>query len=147
MKTTTMMFLFLAVITVLRAAPGDVDLSFAPPESVAQGEVKSMVLQPSGKVVVGVGRVGNQFHITRLHADGTLDTSFNSGAVLPRMTGVNAIVEQPDGKLVIAGSFEETERPGFFKGGIVRIYSDGRLDESFFVGSLGATGSPARNQG
>ncbi|MBL8802775.1 MAG: delta-60 repeat domain-containing protein [Planctomycetes bacterium] len=94
----------------------------------------ALALQPDGKVVVGGDFWtfnGTPYrHLVRLNSDGSVDTSFATG------TGAGALVEavavQPDGKVLVAGSF------GLFngqpRGCIARLNSDGSLDSSFGLG-------------
>lgn len=73
---------------------------------------RSVVLQPDGKIVVA-GSIGEadpgDIALARCHPDGQLDTSFadDGRAVFPAIGGVgdhvNALVMQPDGKLVVGG--------------------------------------------
>src|SRR5258708_1948798 len=62
---------------------------------------------------------------------GLLDPSFNpaSGANDP----INAMARQPDGRIVIVGSF--TEFDGTSRNRIARLNADGSLDSSFDPGS------------
>jgi uncharacterized delta-60 repeat protein len=98
--------------------------------------VDAIVIQPDGKILVsglffeynGVPRR----MILRLHADGSLDTSFNDSGI--DGNGIFAIALQPDGKMMIGGSIN------WFSGGIVhnnlgRLNSDGSRDSSFDPGS------------
>jgi len=66
--------------------------------------------------------------------EGTLDLSFNPGTGTydagSETTGtVNAIVVQPDGKILIAGNFIKYR--GVTRKGIARVNSDGTLDTTF----------------
>ena len=96
--------------------------------------VNAITLQPDGKILVGGdfttynGVV--QYRITRLNADGTRDTGFNSGAGFN--STVNAITLQPDGKILVGGAF--TTYNGFTRGRITRLNADGTRDTSFGVG-------------
>lgn len=103
--------------------------------------VKDMARQPDGKIlVIGSfttfhGEAHNQ--VVRLNSDGTLDTSFNIGT--GPSAAVNALLVQPDGKILLGGSF------GTFNGAakrmLVRLNTDGSVDTSFtpptFAGSAG----------
>ena len=70
--------------------------------------------------------------MTRLLEDGLFDPSFNSGEL-----GVNNIVKtavvQEDKKIILGGNF--TNYNGMVRNRIVRISSDGVLDETFNVGT------------
>src|SRR5690554_2722894 len=99
-------------------------------------EVRSVALQPDGKVLVGGyyteynGQAQNR--IARLNTDGSLDTSFEIG------TGFNnsyvvAITLQPDGKILTGGTF--TSYNGQTQNRIARLNTDGSLDTSFNTGT------------
>jgi uncharacterized delta-60 repeat protein len=101
-------------------ADGTLDLSFNPGAS-GTGTVRTLMLQPDGKVLIGGnftsidGTVRNR--IARLNADGSLDLSFDPGS------GANGIVMalavQPDGKVLIGGGF--TSVNGTARNRIARI--------------------------
>ncbi len=99
-----------------------------------QDTVKSLAIQPDGRIVIGgtfinVGRT-YKARLARLHADGSLDTSFNPG------TGANdyprSIAVQPDGKILVAGRF--TSFNDTWSGRIVRLLADGSMDPLFNPG-------------
>jgi uncharacterized delta-60 repeat protein len=70
--------------------------------------------------------------LARLNADGTLDASFNGGGTGPGSGFVNDALLQPDGKIVIAGSFMSYN--GTARGNLARVNADGTLDTSFIPG-------------
>ena len=116
---------------------GSVDTSFGTGYG-ANGTIKSIVLQPDGKVLIagfftsydGVTR----YKIARLHADGSLDTSFATGAI---DGSIDVITLQPDGKMLIGGGF--TAYNNTIRNRIARLNADGTLDMSFNPGT-GADG-------
>jgi len=68
--------------------------------------------------------------VLRLNADGSIDSAFNISQVHPEpYTTVREIVLQPDGKILIAGSFDSFA--GFPRQDIVRLLADGTLDSTF----------------
>ena len=88
-------------------------------------------VQADGKILIG-----GLFHnfdgaarnaIARLNADGTLDASFvpgtNSFGTSP---GAEFFALQPDGKILVAGSFDSVNLRG-----IIRLNTDGSLDTGF----------------
>lgn len=93
--------------------------------------VFDLARQPDGKILVagqftkmnGVSRAG----IARLNPDGSLDPSFNPGA--GANDAVYAMVLQPDGKVVIGGSF--TAVNGVAREYLARLNADGSLDSTF----------------
>lgn len=123
-------------------ADGTLDSGFtnAPAGQVKSNHnVRGIAVQSDGKIVIGGyftsidGTARNR--ITRLNANGTLDTSFNAGG-----TGANGNVEdvklQSDGKILISGSF--TQVNGVNRWGVARLNTDGTLDTTFNPGSVDA---------
>ena len=118
---------------------GSLDSSFNPGTG-ASNAVQTTTLQSDGKILIGGffasynGVARNR--VARLNADGSLDYSFNPG------TGANStvsnVVLQPDGKIIIGGSFLTYNGTG--RNFIARLNTDGSLDSSFIPG-LGANSS------
>jgi uncharacterized delta-60 repeat protein len=86
-----------------------------------------LVVQPSGKIVVGVSfgtaDAAATLALARFNDNGTLDTSFgNSGAAIIFRTGGNTafLVQQPDGRLLLGGGML-----------MARTTADGILDTGF----------------
>ena len=75
--------------------------------------MKAVALQPDGKIVIGGffdtynGDAAASDYVMRLNADGTRDTTFNAGGSGAGPNRVEAVAMQPDGKIVIGGSFGE----------------------------------------
>jgi len=115
-------------------ANGSLDGSFTPGMG-ASDPVNTVTLQSDGKIIIGgwfttydeVPRA----RIARLNTDGSLDTSFNPG--LGASNTVDAIALQPDGKLLIGGSF--TSYNGTVRMRIARLNDNGSLDPSLNPGS------------
>lgn len=118
---------------------GELDLTFEP-RGVAfsacwQPSVNAVVLNSNNKVLVGgCIRVGDSLTggvhegLGRLNADGSVDASFMNG--LSGVNGiVNCILELPDGKILIGGSFHDIH--GIAWGNVARLNQDGTLDTSF----------------
>lgn len=101
------------------------------------GDVMALALQPDGKIVIGGGftHVNGLWRqrITRLNADGTLDDSFNPDSYTNGF--VEAIVLQPDGKIIIGGAF--TAVNGVARPMLARLNPNGTLDPSFSSGYTG----------
>ena len=70
-------------------------------------------------------------YFIRLNNDGTIDDSFNSGDGFN--DGVNTIALQPDGKILVGGYFYEYS--GVTANGIIRLNSDGTIDNTFNYGT------------
>ncbi len=119
-------------------ANGSLDSTFNPGTG-AGGWVRSLALQPDGKILIGGGFTTfngmPRNRIVRLNADASLDATFNP------VTGANNFVGdlliQPDGKVVIGGGF--TSYNGIARNGIARLNVDGSLDTTFNPGT-GANG-------
>ncbi len=94
--------------------------------------VDSLTLQPDGKIVVGCtvasAAPSNSF-LYRLNGDGTLDTSFTALFTAPVSGGISSVGLQPDGKLVVGGTFSTVDSQAITN--LVRLNSDGSLDTSF----------------
>ena len=112
---------------------GSLDTSFGTDGTVttAIGVATALVLQPDGKLVAAGFSRNGEFALARYTPDGSLDTSFGTdGTVTTRIGNSNdayALVLQPDGKLVVAGS-STNEREDF---ALVRYNPNGSLDTSF----------------
>ncbi|RZJ33104.1 MAG: T9SS type A sorting domain-containing protein [Flavobacterium sp.] len=101
--------------------------------------LNEVLVQQDGKILVGghffscnsVSRRG----ITRLNADGTLDSTFNLGNGFQQIefgsdnAVVSQIVEQPDHKLLVGGTFVYYNN--ISKQRIVRLNPDASIDETF----------------
>lgn len=119
-------------------ADGTLDTSFMNNMAGANSGIRTVVVQPNGKILIGgffteVNGVPRG-RIARLEADGSLDMSFLYGAV-----GVNDIVSgmvlQPDGKVVIGGYFTNFhDQPHPY---LIRVTTDGVLDPDFMTGHSG----------
>ncbi|MFD1873758.1 IPT/TIG domain-containing protein [Hymenobacter bucti] len=113
------------------AANGTLDRTFAMTGFGFSNSINTLALQPDGRVVVGGiftsynGIVRNR--LARINADGTLDTSFAPTGAGPG-TGAEEVALQPDGKVVVVGSW--TNFNGVAHPRIVRVTSDGTLDET-----------------
>lgn len=111
---------------------GTIDNGFS---ASATGSVSAIFVQSDGKIIVG-GSFTNfngvtKNRIVRLNSDGSTDSSFNIGS--GANAGVNRIIEQSDGKILVAGSF--TSFNGVSKSRIVRLNMDGSVDSGFNLGA------------
>jgi len=125
-----------------------VSLTMAPQDTVDPGEdvdpgplrigsVFDIAVDDDGKYVV-VGSFSSACqqpvsNVARINPDGTLDTTFNTGA-FPQ-PGLNQVVIQPDGKLLLGNTAWFAERFVTWGDrdyrGIVRVNADGSLDETW----------------
>ncbi|MBG89377.1 MAG: hypothetical protein CMO80_21120, partial [Verrucomicrobiales bacterium] len=116
---------------------GSLDLTFSG-GSGANGDVRAVKIQDDGQIVVGgafttySSDVADGPYIVRLAPDGTVDSLFRSGANDGPNNPLNAVAIQPDGKILIGGSFTEFDgTPAPF---IARLNPNGQLDLSFNTG-------------
>jgi uncharacterized delta-60 repeat protein len=97
----------------------------------------AVAVQPDGKIVAAGGAVTG-FELARYNADGSLDGTFGAGGKVTTRFGLglpftraHAIVLQPDGKIVVAGTATSATVGDF---GLARYNPDGTLDASFGAG-------------
>ena len=102
----------------------------------------AVVVQPDGNVVAAgsclTGGTNTDFCLARYLADGTLDASFGTGGMVTTPVGsgsdeANALVLQPDGKLVAAGACFNGASYDFC---LARYDTSGNLDASFGTGGI-----------
>ena len=117
---------------------GSVDTTFNP-GSGSDAEVRSVVLQPDGQVLIGgaftsVGGLPLN-RIARLNVNGTVDGTFAVGSGCNEI--VYAIALQADNRIIVAGDF--TQASGVTRRRVTRLLPDGQVDPSINFGS-GANG-------
>jgi len=98
-------------------------------------DVSSIALQPDGKIVVGgffsVFNAASRSGVVRLNPNGVVDSSF----VPPPLGGVNSLIVQEDGRVLVRGSFTSV-------GGapatayLARLNPDGSRDTTFASGGF-----------
>ena len=122
-------------------ADGSLDSSFNAGGAGANDSIGAIALQADGKILIGgqftqyngIGVGVNR--IARLNSDGSLDGTFRTAG-----TGLNnsvkALLVQPDGKIIVGGSF--TSFNGVAAGNLLRLDANGALDTTFNSGGIGA---------
>jgi uncharacterized delta-60 repeat protein len=111
-------------------ADGSLDPSFNPGTG-PNGRIQQLLVQPDDKIIITGdftrfnGVVCNR--IGRLQSNGTLDSSFNSGA--GPNDNINAMALQSDGKLIVVGDF--TLYNQLIRNRIARLDQAGSLDAAF----------------
>src|SRR5512133_4113236 len=96
---------------------------------------RAAAVQLDGKLLVGGAQSFGWYSVSwlrRLNPDGSLDQSFPS-PVSSFFGVILSLAVQPDGKVLVAGSFTASGR-----GGLFRLNTDGTLDNSFLYGLSGA---------
>jgi uncharacterized delta-60 repeat protein len=95
--------------------------------------VRSMLVQPDGKIVLGGSRLYD-FATARLNAAGTLDTTYSADGVATapiEQGGVGlSLALQPDKKILLAGQVTATAG-NRQEAGVVRFNANGSLDTTF----------------
>jgi uncharacterized delta-60 repeat protein len=121
---------------------GTLDFSFVDPQ-IYDGEVDTLALQADGHIVVGGSFTKIQYdplmmlvdrqRLLRLNPDATLDASFIDPRILDGQV-LTAII-QPDGKIVVGGSFihaiNPTDSSVATRNRVARFDVDGKLDLTF----------------
>ncbi|MBK6370151.1 MAG: hypothetical protein IPH05_06225 [Flavobacteriales bacterium] len=117
-------------------ADGSLDYTFNSGHEGPQNSVYDIDVMPDGRILIcgnflqynGV----NSYFVARLHADGTLDPTFN---IPPNSINgaVNAVAWHEENKVVAAGDFFECY--GHSKPHIVRFNSSGTVDTTFQIGT------------
>lgn len=102
---------------------GFTDSTFNPAGYASPGNVNCLALQPNNQVLVGASVNGPP--LSRLNADGSLDTNFNATA----NSSVSALALQADGRILVGGRFS-------LLGGqtnvcLGRLNADGTADTNF----------------
>ncbi|HEX7654001.1 MAG TPA: Calx-beta domain-containing protein [Verrucomicrobiae bacterium] len=121
---------------VLLRHPGNAGLSYLE-DSMSRG-ISATALQPDGKLLVGgsftaygnrVGVDNSAGYLGRLLPDGRRDYTFQSLPGASTNGFVEAILRQPDGRILVGGFF--TNFHGVARSRLVRLLADGTLDPSF----------------
>lgn len=115
---------------------GTSDSGFNSGHSGANNLIKSAVLQPDGKIILGGNftkyNETNCNRIIRILPDGSVDNTFNIGSGFNSQ--VYAMAMQSDGKIIAAGSFTNYNGSANPAPRIIRLLADGSKDNSFNVG-------------
>jgi uncharacterized delta-60 repeat protein len=109
----------------------------------------AVAIQSDGKIVIaGFGYHNSDFSfiVARLNANGSLDATFNGGYVVTSIAAHdargNAMVIQPDGKILVAGSVKGATTGNQADIMLVRYNSNGSLDTTFSGDGMVISGYP-----
>lgn len=117
---------------------GSVDTTFVPAttsDSARFTNVYALALQADGKILIGgsifTGGRTTPTGAARLNANGSLDTTFDSGSISGASDGarVEAVLPLPNGKILIGGLFNKIGIAA--QNNIARLNADGSPDSSF----------------
>jgi uncharacterized delta-60 repeat protein len=123
-------------------ADGSLDNSFTAPKDI-NSLIRDIVIQSDGKIIVG----GDNSIFFRLNKDGSIDNTFNTGKGFsysndgynsnfsfdgngnPKGAEIIQLIPNKDGSLFVLGGFDNYNSK--ICSGMVKIKSDGSLDETF----------------
>jgi uncharacterized delta-60 repeat protein len=113
---------------------GSLDSSFIRP--AISGSITAISLQDDDHIIIS-GSFDSVNHIyyrriARLQSNGAIDPSFNAGKSTNGL--INSTIFQPDGKILIGGSFSLVGDSA--RRNIARLYPNGTVDETFQPGRL-----------
>lgn len=139
--TATQFLRFLLVASLLTPFPlmaqadGTYDPTFVQGDGFV-GTVHTMARQPDGRILVGGDELTTYDGVevplvVRLHADGSLDPSFDAGQ--EGSGRVQSIALQADGRILVGGTFSQFD--GVPSSGLVRLMPDGSIDTGFGIGT------------
>jgi uncharacterized delta-60 repeat protein len=105
---------------------------------LSTSSVRQIIIQPDDKILIcGAFVSANGIPrkcIARLHANGEVDLNFDSSVgpdfIGGNATSIEAMVLQPDGKIVIGGRFNTYDGQPVANG-VIRLNADGSIDNSF----------------
>ena len=128
-------------------ANGSLDTGFNGTNAGFDRGVAALALQPDGRVLAGgmfatYNGLDCPDGLARLNADGSLDTRFNGNLagfafpIYPTRSMVQALVLQPDGKVLVGGSFT-TYNGTTCPESMVRLNANGSLDTGFNGAGVG----------
>ncbi|WP_375436715.1 T9SS type A sorting domain-containing protein [uncultured Hymenobacter sp.] len=119
---------------------GAIDSSFNIGTNLTQGgTISAILVQADGSILIGgsfdnFNSNGQQLRwLVRLTSAGMVDPSFVVNTTNINLGPIAALAQQPDGKLLIGGSFIQVD--GQPAGRIARLLLDGTLDNSFQPGT------------
>lgn len=140
-------FLLFSINFLFSQNAGDIDFSFnANDQDLEYGTganhpVSVTVVQPDDKILISgefwMYNGMESAHLARLNTDGNIDKSFHTGSGVSG--DIRDICIQNDNKIIVAGVFNEyNETPCK---NVVRLNSDGSIDNAFHLKCYGSNGS------
>src|SRR5438132_234736 len=129
-------------MSTLATRPRTRDTTFNAGGAGTNNTVFAVAVQPDGKIVIGGSftsyngdaAAGDKGML--LNADGTRDTTFNAGGA-GTDNGVRAVAVQPDGKIVIGGSFTSYNGDAAAPDFVIRLLAtpSAKANQSITVGT------------
>jgi uncharacterized delta-60 repeat protein len=112
------------------AADGTVEADYP---NVTGGPTYAVAVQADGKALIGGKGASGSGGLLRINVDGSIDQTFTD-AMTGSETSIRVIAPQPDGKILVGGSFWSAG--GQTRNNIARLNADGTLDASFDAGTF-----------
>ncbi len=135
LRVLTFSFLAVGLVLVTRAQSySSIDPVFSIGVPISPN---ALALDMNGKLLCAGGNFVEtvnghaQRGIVRLNADGSVDFTFDAGSGFNVGNSVNAIYPQPDGTVIVVGSF--TTYNAVAVQNAIRLFSDGRIDPTYQV--------------
>lgn len=132
-----------------QAVPGDLDITFSfdgkqTTDFFQDDTATGIAIQPDGKIVIGGhsgdGTSNDDFVMARYNSNGSLDTTFGVNGFQAKGFGAedqaHAMVLQPDGKIILAGS---TNNSGTNDFALLRCNANGSFDTTFGTNGIVTT--------
>ncbi|HNP53231.1 MAG TPA: T9SS type A sorting domain-containing protein, partial [Ferruginibacter sp.] len=113
---------------------GSLDNSFNYPTAMGIGRVTKILLQPDGKILVSWFVGSSSLAVQRLNPDGSRDAGFNASipaSYLQSYVFIHSIALQPDGKILVGGSFGASMSGLSGYRNLTRLETNGTRDLSF----------------
>src|SRR5690606_4797228 len=109
---------------------GSLDTSFEEIMGGSGGYIKTITLQPDGKILIGGWFGGPLRNFNRLNSDGSVDATFLGDTGFDVFGYVYSSAIQADGKIVVGGTF--TKYNTYYRNGILRLHGDETADVEDF---------------
>lgn len=107
------------------------------------GEAIALARQTDGKILTAGRIIGDATHqsgIIRYNSDGSLDNSFGTNGIVVTpvsfLSVATAISIQPDGKIVVAGTYHTGDFANIYHMVVARYHADGDIDSTFGTNGL-----------
>ncbi len=115
---------------------GTTDAAF--PDLNFGSTVRSMLVGPDNQILIG----GDLFcTLQAFNSDGSVNSAFASPLTRDNCDGIFALARQPDGKILVGGSFALN---GTFRNNLARLNIDGSIDNTFMNNLTGPNLTVAR---
>jgi uncharacterized delta-60 repeat protein len=120
---------------------GTIDNTFDPGTGVDGNDrlIDAIVVLPNGQILIGgdftsVNGIARN-NIARLNANGSVDETFNAGAVIAGSSGIIFDIVMQGEQILVAGAFDSIG--GGTTKGVARLNANGTIDNTFNAGGAG----------